>query len=354
MNAARAVVRAVLILNVTLLAACAGTQPPVATSGVPLQARVHDPNRGKSWMLPGPQTGNLLYVSRLDSVAVYSYPAQKIVGNLTGFQYAAGLCADVKGDVWVTDLRGSLVSEYAHGGTQPIETLSDHEDPVGCAVDPKTGNLAVANYTNDVYVYPSGSDAPLIYAADDFLTMQFCTYDGSGNLFVDGNSEYQTHVVAGLLKLPYGGTALEQYKLEKTPHGGMDDAGGLQWDGRHIVAGFATKQRNVLYRITDVGLMGRIAGRVKLVPPNPGYIGGNAPFVLYQRKIIGTYLVHAQQAYIATWPYPAGGNASNTLALRGKHPANGVAMSVASTRYPAAPKILDAERTRAVRSSESP
>ena len=42
----------------------------------------------------------------------------------------------------------SQMVEYAHGGTSSIATLGDpSEYPEGCAVDPATGNLAVANFS---------------------------------------------------------------------------------------------------------------------------------------------------------------------------------------------------------------
>jgi hypothetical protein len=104
-------------------------------------------------MLPEAKSGVLLYVSKHTNVVIYSYPSGKVIGKLRGFEYASGLCSDRRGDVWVTDSRKSQVSEYEYSGTKPIARLSDDDEPVGCAVDPRSGDIAVANYDDNVYIY---------------------------------------------------------------------------------------------------------------------------------------------------------------------------------------------------------
>ena len=77
--------------------------------------------------------------------------------------------------MWVTDgFRGSswsdgLVLKYKHGGTKPIETLSDNQFPVACAVDESTGDLAVVgqpnpakNYNGEAAIYPGGQGSQRI------------------------------------------------------------------------------------------------------------------------------------------------------------------------------------------------
>ena len=92
------------------------------------------------------------------------YQSRKLVGTLDGFSNPAGLCADTAGDVWITNEGEHDVIEYAHGGTQPIQTLDDgSEQPSACSVDKKTGNLAVLN-ADDVAVYPDASGSPTLYS----------------------------------------------------------------------------------------------------------------------------------------------------------------------------------------------
>jgi len=113
------------------------------------EKRAH-PDSGRSWMAPGAETQDLLYISDegTNDVYVYSWPQLKLVGTLTGFSYPQGECVDTKGDVFVVNGRAqSQVVEFLHGGTKPIATLSDNysNHPSGCAVDPTTENLAVTN-----------------------------------------------------------------------------------------------------------------------------------------------------------------------------------------------------------------
>ena len=63
--------------------------------------------------------GALLYVSDVGTftVHVYTYPALKAAGTLTGFDEPQGLCADSAGNVWVTNTNVYEMREYAHGGT---------------------------------------------------------------------------------------------------------------------------------------------------------------------------------------------------------------------------------------------
>jgi len=98
-------------------------------------------------MLPEAKNEDLLYITNVYTVTVYSYPGGKHVGTPKHFYRPESECADKNGDVFIAD---GAIYEYAHGGKKPIETL----DPAplsaqGCASDPTTGNLAVAlNYGN--------------------------------------------------------------------------------------------------------------------------------------------------------------------------------------------------------------
>ncbi len=127
---------------------------------------------------------NLLYVSspHLGNVYVYNYSKGKLVGTLTGLFEPLGECVDKSGNVFVvtqvsTPSSGSNVYEYAHGGSSPITVLSEPGYAEGCAIDPKTGNLAVANiddannpYYNagDVAIYTSAQGDPTMYYTSQF------------------------------------------------------------------------------------------------------------------------------------------------------------------------------------------
>jgi hypothetical protein len=124
---------------------------------------------------------------------VYSFPDAKLQGTLTGLSFPAGECVDTAGDVWIVEEGPNDIVEYAHGGTIPIATLTDPNNaPEACAVDPKTGNLAVANAQTlsagpgSVGVYAHAQGAPTLYTDSQMKFVPFVTYDDKGNLYADG------------------------------------------------------------------------------------------------------------------------------------------------------------------------
>ena len=114
-----------------------------------------------------------------------------------------GGCADGKGDVYITNLNngnGEII-EYRGDSGRRIRKLRDLGNvPFSCAVDPTTGDIAVANIglaatsggNGSVFVYPGGrgpairfSDLPSSGGA--LQAIYFVAYDGSGKLYVDGS-----------------------------------------------------------------------------------------------------------------------------------------------------------------------
>jgi hypothetical protein len=106
------------------------------------------------------------------------------------------MCTDNAGDIWIPDYSTRKIVEYAHGGTSPIFSITQHTGlPFDCAVDPATGNLAVANQHpnghfqtySDVEVYPKGSKRGQNYfPATGFSQVFFVAYDNKSDLFADG------------------------------------------------------------------------------------------------------------------------------------------------------------------------
>lgn len=139
------------------------------------------------------RAGSLLYAGDdAGHVFVFSYPRGALQNTLD--VAANATCSDRTGDVFVTELVGSAsqILEYAHGGSEPINTLSDPGYAMGCAVDPVSGNLAVANFASgstigSVLVYLNATGSPMTYSNSAFYTYSFCGYDSKGNLYVDGS-----------------------------------------------------------------------------------------------------------------------------------------------------------------------
>lgn len=170
----------------TLLAGCFGS-PAIAPERL---------SGAGSWMDPSANRTALLYVADwgADAVYVYSYPAARRKGMLTGFKRVEGLCADRMGNVWVVDSLASTLYEYAHGGTHPIATLSDPKDehPWTCSVNPKNGDLAVANIRRgsdapgSLSVFTGAQGKPRTYLDPNISAMISVSYDNHSNIFVAG------------------------------------------------------------------------------------------------------------------------------------------------------------------------
>lgn len=137
-----------LVVAIGVMTGC-GSAPPSTTFTQPSANAVVRPAHARSWMLPEAKSETLLYVFNVYTITVYSYPKGKLVGTLSDFEKPYGECVDKSGNVYITDSSFARIYEYAHGGTKPIHTLKDPEyQPYGCAVDPTTGDLAVANYSD--------------------------------------------------------------------------------------------------------------------------------------------------------------------------------------------------------------
>lgn len=190
-------------------------------------------------MAPGAKRiKKLLYISDVqsDSVFVYNYETGTQVGQLVGFNYPQGQCVDRRGDVWVANFgypgsQGSSVVEYAHGGSRPIATVKPTGSPMGCSIDPVTGDLAVGNWATpygygDIQIWENPSSAPTTYVNDSCGRISSPGFDASGNLYAEGAA------VGGraVCEIPKNGTALEPIRVNQVIYG----ISGVMWDGQFI------------------------------------------------------------------------------------------------------------------------
>jgi hypothetical protein len=297
---------------IVILPSCTGSQmqinPSSATQSVAPQhngAMAVHPDRSPSWMAPDAKNQALLYISDLNTydVYAYSYPKGKLKGRLTGFGGPEGECVDKKGHVFIANFAASNVLEFAHGGTSPVATLSDPGYyPVGCSVDPTSGNLAVANYVStggkpgDVVVYKGAKGDPTAYADPLVNDMTFCGYDNAGNLFVDGLTSGATFAFD---ELSSGGTSLKKISLNQS----IGVPGGVQWDGTYVAVG--DRAANVIYRFTISGIKGKEEGSVSL-----GGASDVNQFWTDGSKVIGSDTGAANARF---WNYPAGGSPTKTI-----------------------------------------
>lgn len=284
----------VTFMGLSLLAACGGAGavgPPLTAAGA--QPAVQSPAEKLS--------GALLYVSDTitNDVYVYSYPKAKLLQTLTYFSEPAGECVDASGNVFVTNTGASNVLEFKHGGRNPIATLDDSGFfPIGCAVSPTSGDLAVTNFGSvsstpgNVMVYKGATGQGKAYSNKRIAEAVMCAYDGAGNLFLDGLNSGSGFEFA---ELPAGGSRLKRVTLNQS----IGNAGGVAWDGTYVAVGDQSK--NTVYEFSISGLKGTEAGSTQL---------GGATQV-FQFWIDGSRVIGAD-AYggdVGIWKYPQGGAA---------------------------------------------
>jgi hypothetical protein len=281
---------------------------------------------------------DLLYVSDQselygNAVDVFSLPQGKFVGHvsLDSEEILEGLCSDSAGNVWIlgwTTNGQSFYDKFAHGGINPIGSIIGAGIPNGCAVDPKTGDLAVANFVDynlgrsvgDLAIYAGGQGNPTDYDGNTIVHYYYCAYDDKGNLFADGDDP-------AFNELPKGGSAVRNLYLDRKIR-----PGSLQWDGKYIsvVALGGSKGATRVDRLTFSGSSGQIAGTTTLKTPGDYGTYLSVQFAVGDGSIIGPGAgdgAPARRLYL--WPYPAGGKAKRSV-TEGSYPDfYGVAFSAA-------------------------
>jgi hypothetical protein len=330
---------AAICMSAAMFSGCSGGSPSGFGPTTSLQhgfSRGVHPDRGRSWMSPEAKTAKkLLYVSDSDTydVYVFSFPKGKLVGTLTNQNNPAGLCTDSDGDVYVTQLYGGYdgrsdggnIVEYAHGSTTPIIGLYDTGyEPGACSVDPKTGDVAVANIVSvyfgegDLMIYGKGSDEGTAYqppSSGDWFSVNTIGYDDQSNIFFAGscNSAY----CAG--ELPSGSSSAETLTLNEGPQG----AGSVQWDGKYIT--LSDSYNGTIYRYTFKGTSGTEVSSTSL--------DGLGQWV--QGSWIDGKTVTAPYsggAMVSTYKYTAGGKATKTISGSPLESPFGVAISIAKKK----------------------
>ncbi|HZV77771.1 MAG TPA: hypothetical protein VFF63_08455 [Candidatus Babeliales bacterium] len=271
-------------------------------------SRAHD--RAKSWMESNAAKQSLLYVSNGggDDVGVYRLPGGKAVGELTGFNAPTGTCSDQSGDVWVVDSGVSEVVEYAHGGKKPEAKLADSGalNLMGCAVDPTTGNLAVADLGGpsgggNVVIYVGAKGSPTEYTASQLQFAYFCAYDDKGNLFIDGLNGSGQFL---FFELPSGSTTLEAITLDQS----VNFPGGVAWDGRYVAVGdqsYGGEHKSAIYRFSISGSSGTLEGTTVLT--------GSCDVLDFAVGSTAVAAPDACQNTVSFYDYPAGGSPTKTL-----------------------------------------
>jgi hypothetical protein len=295
---------------VLLLAGCGGG-PELGSSPTQRSAPLRLAP-GRSWMASDLNKKDLLYVSNFYSgILVFTYPAIKLVGTLTGGGAAA--CASASsGDWWVIESGADEFLEYAHGGTKPLKTLSeDVGEPAGCAVDPTTGDLAITILgRGEVVVFTGGSGLGTTIA-DDLSSSYFDGYDDKGDLFVDGVTSSDSY---GVVELPKGSSTFETITLSRS----LEFPGGIQWHDKYLAVG--DQEAHAIYHFAIHGTKAKEIGATELD-------GSSDVDAFYIQK---PYVVGADPGNedVELWNYPAGGSPVKVITGQFDLP-SGVIVSIA-------------------------
>jgi hypothetical protein len=326
---------------VAMLSGCAGSPlstPPAPSIGA-TQARTHRP-LDFSWTDPTASGQDLLYITNGEDAYVYTYPQGHLVGTLTGFFAALGECVDSAGDVFITTLankydNSGIIYEYAHGGTEPIADLDDPAGGYGCAIDPTSGNLAVANMADsnnpyghygDVAVYADAQGDPTMYYSSEFVSFGLCAYDSKGNLYLSAtNGEYGDQ--DQFVRLAAGRSSFEQISLNAT----LYSSGGppsVQWDGRYMtVSSTAYREPAYLYRLHITGDSATVVGTTTLSSRKNTFKSGQ--IWIQGKRVLGADFFKGKGG-VDSWSYPNAGKPRTIIADMTNFAPFGIAVSPAA------------------------
>lgn len=288
----------------TALAGCSGaSQPlPAAMPGMPatqLPARVR--------LAPDEKSAPTLYVTTSSAtVLTYTWPGLYAGQTISGFDVPEALCTDARGNLYVPDLLRMEIYEYAPGGSTPTRTLTgNHGFAYSCAIDPTTGNLAVADVVagdsgapGNILIFKKARGKPTVHQAPNFRQYLYVTYDAAGNLFVDGRDPNGNSLLA---ELPKGAKSAEAISM-KTPIGYPS---GLQWDGEYLAEGDLNS--NAIYQFKVNGTKAIQEGSTTLSGAGQIYqfaiTGGTASHPQGTQIVVADYANNS----IEVWSYPNAG-----------------------------------------------
>ena len=245
---------------------------------------------------------------------MYTFPSLRVVGKLTGFNNPQGLCSDAAGNVWIANTGTDQMLEYAHGSIGVIAVLSDPVGvPIGCAIDPTTGNLAVTNLYDfsgaaDVLVYVKASGTPRIYSSSAVASYYFGAYDRRGNLYVSGSAANGAYT---LTTLPKGGKSLS---LVAVKGGTIYFPGTVAWRSSTLLLGDQHCRNGTTSCFYASSLSGKTATIERSIA-----LGGSCDVA--QAWVGATQIAGGNSgAYcgsgrsrVEIWPYPAGGKSDKSI-----------------------------------------
>jgi hypothetical protein len=301
-----------LCATVVMLAGCGGAQTGMGAAvpqGATAQSQAHRAS-GSS---------GLIYANEYAGpVNIYTYPQGQYVAQFDPPNFVQGMCADNKGDVFLTTPGASeyqgYVYEYAYGATTPSQHLveSGWWDPVACSWDPSTGNLAVANDSMhspsaNIAIFSDAQGSPTFFNLPNSYSASSIAYDNQGNLFTRGNEANPPHL--HYAELPLGRETVRYITIKHNW-----DALEIQSDGTYMTGlGSATERRNsnpYVARMTCKGTKAKIIGQTNF--SGFGKHAGGAYWISGNGVVIPMGIVSGNLTF-GVFPYPQGGGPEATV-----------------------------------------
>lgn len=309
------------------------SEPTLTTNVVPMHAL--RPNHRKSWIAPDTKDERrLLFASDsgLEEVDIYSLPSMKLKGQLTGFSEPQGMCSDSGGNVYVADTSATEVDKYARTGSLLARYPDNYGLPVGCAVDPATGNVAVTDLVSgasgpgQVLVFSSPSSQPKILDNPSQYFYYFAGYGPRSSLWVSGRNASGEYILSRC--------SASSCATVRLSGGTLYFPGAVEWDNRNgtwVVF-------DQLCNDTAAACSYPVSARGVLGPPTTytNYEGGN-DCDLVQGEIFDRdrYVVGGDYEYCGgtsstfnRWEYMTGGPTNYTVLSSSYSIPNGVAVSI--------------------------
>jgi hypothetical protein len=206
--------------------------------------------------------------------------------------------------------------EYAHGGTSPIKTLDDsYGEPNGCAVNPKTGDLAVTNFEGgasgygSLVVYANASGGGTFYSVGATALVWPPVYDKDANLFFETQNETTRQTY--LLELTSESSTLATISLPGSV--AIYSPSGTTWDGKFVGVTdeeYKGGETEGLYRVSVAGSTATLVGQADYTDScYSTYTLVVQPIVYKDKFIGGNFWCYYDSLYhLNYWNYKSGGN----------------------------------------------
>jgi hypothetical protein len=268
-----------------LLAGCGASQPPIGAPGAMPQLR--------PVLMATVHRRDLLYVSSDLATNVYTYPHGKLVSALGGS--TGVICSNAAGDVFLSQVNVDVIDEFQHGRSTPIAQLSEpFSSPQSCSADRISGKLAVVSSAGEgVAIFRPAKrhhwHLPRLYPLPEYLFS--CSYDASGDLFIDGRTKNNQIVLA---EMANGKSKFKNITLDYN----LTTPGTVQWDGQYLAVG--DEGNTLIRRFSIQGFKGTQVGSLALSGPS-----SLAQFWIEGSIVIGADWSNSQVDF---WNYPDGGS----------------------------------------------